>query len=497
MTNSLSASTGDPAGRIFFRWIFPALLMGVFVVYATYRQQYIGATDYYGYYQQGELLKTGHVYLPTELPCDQFPAIVPLGYVPTGAHAVPFYTPGFPLLLAAASYVNLTFFVPPLIGLISCLLIFLLIRDFTDRWIAAVFTLAWAFLPIVVFGSTTLMSDLVAATALMGAYFAYRRGQLLLSALVLGYSFSVRPTDVLFLVVFAVLLLRDRRLIRYGLYLLGPVLLYSLYNYKIYGSPLRTGYANFSTDLVSSVFPQHFVFYLAFTLVQFTPILAGLALWGLRPFNREKLFLVLWFAAFLVFYSFWLSGGDRWWWTRFLLPGYPALFLFAACGFSRLRGRWREKAVIPPWRDWRIVALFAAVALLPLWDIGFGKYHKDLWVRHKGSSYYTIVERVAAIVPPNSFVGSIEFTGSFHVYTHITGYVSMYDGASDVAREGLRQKRPVYLLVEPWNFKHAGVLQLQQQFTAEKIAEISEPTWGTLLLYRLTLPGPATPASKQ
>lgn len=485
------------ADRIFFRWVFPALLIGIFLVYGTFRQRYIGATDWYGYYQQAELLKTGSVYLPTALPPGEFPAIVPLGYMPIGVHAVPLYTPGFPLLLAAASFVKLTFFVPPLVGLASCLLIFFLIRDFTDRWTAAVFTLAWAFLPIVVFGSTTLMSDLVAATALMGAYFAYRRGQLLLSAWILGYGFSVRPTNVLFLAVLVVLLLRDRRLIRYGLYLLGPVLLYSLYNYKIYGSPFRTGYADFRTDLVAAVFPQHFGFYLWFTLAQFTPVLIGLALWGLRPFSREKLFLVLWFAALLVFYSFWLSGGDRWWWTRFLLPAYPALFVLAACGFSRLRERWHQTAINPPWRDRRIVVLFAAVALLPLWEIGFGWRQKDLWQLHKGHGYYDIVEHVAALVPADSYVGSVEFSGSFHVYTQITGFVSMMDSATNVAREGLRQKRPVYLLVEPWNLDLPAVHQLQRQFTAVKIAEISQEGWGKLPLYRLTLPAPAVlPASR-
>jgi hypothetical protein len=483
------------ADRIFFRWVFPALLVVVFLVYATFRQRYIGATDWYGYYQQGELLKTGRVFLPTELPVDQYPAIVPFGYVVMGSHAVPQYTPGFPLLLALGSFAGLTFFVTPLIGVLSCLLMFWLVRDLTDRRIAAVFTLAWAFFPIVVFGSTTLMSDLVAATAVMGAYLAYRRGQLLLSAWVLGFSFCVRPTNVLFLAVFLLPLARDRRLIRYGLYLLGPVLLYSFYNYTIYGSPLRTGYADIRTDLTREVFSQHFGFYLWYTLAQFTPVLIALALWGLRPFNREKLFHVLWFAVFLVFYSFWLSGGDRWWWTRFLLPGYPAIFLLAASGFARLRDRWHAPASAAHRPDWRVVLLFAAVAVLPVWQVHFGRSQQDLWERNKGHGYHDIVERVAALVPAHSLVGSVEFGGSFNIYTPLTGFVSVFDTTPALILEGFRQKREVYLLVEPWNLNHSNILGLLQRFPAEKIAEISEPGWGKLPLYRLRPPqSPAPPA---
>jgi hypothetical protein len=483
------------ADRVFFRWILPLLLVGVFVIYATFRQRHVGATDWYGYYQQAELLKTGRVFLPTALPCDQFPAIVPFGYVLMGTHAVPQYTPGFPLLLALGSYAGLTFFVTPIIGLISCLLMFFLVRDLTDRWTAAVFTLAWAFLPIVVFGSTTLMSDLVAATAVMGAYLAYRRGQLLLSAWVLGFSFCVRPTNVFFLAVFLLPLARDRRLIRYGLYLLGPVLLYSLYNYAIYGSPLRTGYADIRTDLTPAVFNQHFGFYLWYTLAQCTPVIIGLALWGLRPFNREKLFFVLWFAVFLLFYCFWLSGGDRWWWTRFLLPGYPAIFLLAACGFARLRDRWRESTSTPAWRDWRVIVLFAAVAVLPAWQIHFGAKQKDLWERNKGHGYHDIVEQVAALAPAGSFVGSVEFGGSFNIYTSLTGFVSVFDTTPSLIREVLRQQREVYLLVEPWNVNHPNILDLQSRFHAEKIAEIPAAGWGKLPLYRLTpLTATAVPA---
>jgi len=248
--------------------------------------------------------------------------------------------------------------------------------------------------------------------------------------------FVVRPTNGLFLLVFAIPLLRDGRLIRYGLYLLGPGLLYGLYNHAVYGSPWRTGYADIRTDLVSEVFSQHFGFYLWQTLAQCTPLLVALALWGLRPWSWEKLFYALWFAAFLFFYSFWRSGGDRWWWSRFLLPGFPAIFLLAALGLQRVREQWCASA---PWRDRRVVALFAAIALVPVWQVYFGWSQHDLWKRNKGHDYYEITQRIEAVVPPHSMVGSVEFTGAFRIYTGLTGYISVFDSTPDLIIEGLQQ----------------------------------------------------------
>src|SRR5882724_9611119 len=480
------------AERIFFRWVFPALLAGIFVVYAIFRQQYVGATDWYGYYQQGELLKTGQVYLPTELPAADYTPLVPFGYIVEDGRTIPQYPPGYPLLLAAASFLGLTFFVTPFVGLVSCILMFRLVRDLTDRRIAAVFTLAWAFLPVVVFGSTSVMSDLVAATALLGAYDTYRRGRLFASACILGFGLSVRPTNALFLVGFALPLLRDRRLIRYGLYLILPGILYGIYNYRIYGSPWRTGYNDISYDLLRAVFPQHFGFYLWQTLAQCTPLIVALALWGLKPWTREKLFYLLWFASFLVFYSFWKPGGDRWWWSRFLLPGYPPVFFLAASGFQRVRDGLVPRATVPAWRNGRVIALFALIALLPAWEIYFGWNQHDLWKRNRVRDYYEVTQNVAALVPARSLIGSVEFTGAFRVYTRLTGYVSVFDTTPELIMEGFRQHRDVYLLVESWNQTHVAIRALLARFPSEKIRDI--PPWKDLTLYKLhPPPAPGSP----
>ena len=49
-------------------------------------------------------------------------------------------------------------------------------------------------------------------------------------------------TNVLYLLVFGLILLRDRKLIRYGLCMILPGAIYGLYNTELFGAPWRTGY---------------------------------------------------------------------------------------------------------------------------------------------------------------------------------------------------------------------------------------------------------------
>ena len=126
-----------------------ALLAGSFTAYAVCAQRYIGAVDWYGYYQEGMLFKAGRTTLPTELPAAEFPSIVPLGFsVNAQGAVVAQYPPGFPVLLALGGFLGLECYVAPLIGAASCLLLFLLIADLTgDRATALLYAFAVGLLP--------------------------------------------------------------------------------------------------------------------------------------------------------------------------------------------------------------------------------------------------------------------------------------------------------------------------------------------------------------
>jgi hypothetical protein len=472
--------------------LFLGIMLGlIFIVYGTYRQKYVGASDWYGYYQEARLLQTGRITLPTELPVAEYPAVVPFGFYAAGNQAVPQYPPGYPVLLALAGFLHLEFFVTPLAGLLSCLFIFLLIRDLTEPWTAAVFTVLWGFFPIVVFSSTTLMSDIVAALGLIASYYYYRRQRLFVSALWVGLSLAVRPTNALYLLVFAYPLLRDRHLMRYGVYLLVPGVLYATYNHVVFGAPWRTGYSDISHDLTSAVFSDHLAFYLRETVRQLSLPLTAFCLIGLliKP-TREKLFYLAWFLAFLLFYCFWQSGGDRWWWTRFLLPGYAPLFLLAALGFAQLR-RWLVARL--PWPALRVPAgalLLTTLTLLPFRSIAFGLFEQDVWVKHKGVDYRDTVRHVAVLAPAHSYVGSIEFTGALRLYSELQPFVSTHPNAPRVIERVLKDGRQAFLLIEPWNRADPAIRDLLARFTATRLPDI--PIWGGLELYRLE---PAPPGA--
>jgi hypothetical protein len=473
---------------LLFRFCGAMLLAGALIAYLAYRQRYIGACDWFGYFELGRLLRQGKVFLESPLSIQTYPSLVPLGFVADGAHAVPQYPPGYPLLLAIAGWFGGALIVTPLIGVVSIVLIFQAAREYAERWIALAVAAMWAFFPIVVFGSTTVMSDLVAAVPVLAAYTLYRRGWLRSSALLLGCSLWVRPTNALYAIVFAGLLLRDRQLLRYVLWTLPTVAPYAAYNQFLYGAAWRTGYGSIAYDLTSTVFWPHLGFYLRHTAIYLGPLVPFVVL-GLRRGRRSEIaFLVAWASAFVLFFSFWRSGGDVWWWTRFLLPGTAPLFLLASNGLQQsadwLR-RWRDT---PAMRRTAIAALATMVGSTILYQISLGLSTHDLWTRNKGRAYHDVVCTTDALVPAGAFVGSVEFAGAFLVYGRSTPFLSCHGNAATLVDDLLARDQPVFLIVEPWNREHPTIKPLLTTHSSELVHEMQ--LWGGVKFYRL---GPRRP----
>lgn len=467
------------------------VLVTAFAVFASHRQRFIGGADLYGYHQQGACIRDGRLTLPLEPAVAAFSAAVPFGYIPTEAGALPQYPPGFPLLLAIAGLVGGESLVTPLLGALSGLLVFLILRRSVAPWTAAVFGLLWTYFPIVAYSSTILMSDVVSATALMAVWWLYLRGNLALSALVLGFSFSVRPTNVLFLLALALPLWRDRKLIRYACWLALPCALYGGYNHLLFGAPWRTGYGGVGAEFRADIFTSHLGFYSYQTVRQLGWPVAALALAGLCTRHRDRWFHALWFVPFFILYCFWLSGGDRWWWTRFLLPAYAPLFFLAAPAFERLQAWLLPRAFRPAWRPAAQVALLGLLSLSAWYYVRLARSEQDVWVRPKGFDYLYTVRRVAQIAPPGSYVGSIEFAGSVRLYTDLHSFVTHYEDSVQLADTVLRSGRSVFLIVEPWRQRDEIILKLLKSFPHERLPDI--PVWSGLPVYRLSLP--AAPAS--
>jgi hypothetical protein len=279
-------------------------------------------------------------------------------------------------------------------------------------------------------------------------------------------------------------LLRDRQLIRYGLWLALPCGLYAVYNTIVFGLPWRTGYSGVLW-FATAGFAKQLRFYAVQTFAQLGPVVLGSALFALRRPSLEKIVLLGWFALLALAYSFWVSGNDRWWWTRYLLPGYPALFFLGAQGFGEARVLLRERWPQVGWARWGSRALSFALALTPVYYVHFGLEQNDVYVRNKGRGYYELTEEVAARVPPGSYVGSTEFAGAFRLYhPDLTPFVSVHPDAVHLVEHALREGHEAYLVVEPPNRDNPTIRRLLKRYDAQKIAELPI-IWAQLPVYRL------------
>ncbi len=464
--------------------VFACLFL--FLLYGSFRQRFVWGVDSFGYFQQGKLYSEGRLYLP--LPQDPAgqPALVPLGFSqdPAG-RIIPNYPPGFPLLLALGHWLRAPTWVPPLVGVLSCLILFALLRERVGREAALLFTAAWAFMPLTVYGSTMLMSDLAAATVLLGAWLAFRRGRSALAAWLFALCFAVRPTNVLFLLPFLLVLRPDRATGRLVLHLLLPCALYGFYNLFLYGAPWRTGYGNIFSSMSAAVFPSHLAFFATGTLAILSPVVVGLALIGLFPWNREKTFLLLWPVVFMLFYSFWAGGGiDRWWWARFILPGYAALFILAADGYQST-ARWLSGPGATRWSRTGALVLALLTLSLPAYYIKYGYIQGDLWLHDKGVASRQLVREVAAFAPKGSLVGSIEHTSSFLLYTDLVPFVANHPQAPDLVARALAEGRRVFLVPEPWSASDPANLAFSRRFAVREVARCHSP-WNLLPVYELS-----------
>ncbi len=469
-----------------FRLSFFVLLAAAFCVYAYNRRRFIGACDWYGYFQLGRLFGEGRVFLDVPFSSETYPSLVPLGFYAEGARIIPQYPPGYPLLLGIASWFGAELFVTPVAGVVSIALIYRAAREFAERWIALAVAAVWAFIPIVVYGGTEVMSDLVAVIPVLGSYLLYRKGRLRTSALVLGMAFWVRPTNALYALVFAGVLLRDRNLLRYVLWTLPTAAVYAVYNAALYGAPWITGYGSFAHDLATRVFWPFLSYYLWHTFLQFAPFTPFILVGLIRGRRSENLFLAAWAAAYLLFYCFWISGGNAWWWTRFLLPGYPALLLLAAQGLQQTADwlrRWRDTAAV---RRASVAALvlFTAGAIVFAIELGQSRTYRGLWSASKGRDYYQLVRATDELAPAGAYVGSVELCGSFRIYSQNQPFLSSHSNAPDLVRDLLARHVPVLLIVESWNQNHPMIRALIERHQTELLREID--LWDGVRIYRLT-----------
>lgn len=464
------------------------VLPTLFLIYSNIGQKYVGACDWYGYYQESVLIRSGQVNMPTAIPASKYPSIAPLSYFEKNGKVLPQYTPGFPILLAIGGLFGLEFYVNPLIGILSIIVLYLTIKFFTgNRWIAGFFGLLWGLSPVVVSGSTYLMSDLSSALFILLGFYLFKTKKTALSGIALAFSCAIRPINALFCLLMLILLFKEehawKERLRFLISFAIPAALYGIYNWYVYGAPWKTGYVSIFFDLSTSIFTEHLGYYCRETILQFSPIPVLLAF--IAIFKREKnwMFLSTWFLVFFIFYCFWVPGGGNvWWWIRFILAGIPALLILAALGLNYLvniiqtRPRMLKTAVSIP--------LAIILMLLPVYYVHRGTGYSELWTKGKAQFFYDISKKVSTLVPAGHLVGALEFSGVLRLYGNIESFCTIHMNSLVLISDQLKEKKTVYLLVEPWTKDSVVVKKIFENFTLEITAKLD--TFENFFLYKVT-----------
>ena len=478
--------------------------------------------DQYGYVSQADLWLDGNLHVPqpwaehVPWPSKRW-SFAPLGYRPVEEEDrwenVPTYSPGLPLLMAAAKFVGgqeALFAIVPLFGGLMVLATWGLGRRLASSRAGLVAAWLVATSPAFLLHLVVPMSDVATAGAWTIALYFLIGGGIPATAgagIAAGVALMIRPN--LFLVAAVMGLYAVLRQVpsgagwryrivsglAFGLPLLASGLAIAAIYQSLYGSPFVSGYGRFSDQFAwANLLPNIRNYFSWFVDTQTVIGLVGLAV-ALIPLRRvwpgvadrrapvmlAALLVVTWvqYFAYLVF--------DNFRYLRFLLPTWPFVMLgvgVVAVGLTR-RGRpsltlataalvlgvgitcWRQAAQEGAFRAWQSDRRFVAVARL-----------------------------VRDVTPPNSAVLAMIHSGSLRYYggRMTIRYDILDQGWLDRGVEWLTARGvPVYALLEDWEIEPFAT-----RFSGERLAQrIGRPPTleyrsnETIRLYDLSAPDPA------
>lgn len=440
--NDPLASVGARLGSLTRAQLLAIAMLGLLGIYtavlAKQASHAVGGSDSSGYARMARSLLEGRVKLPIEelekfgVPADYAPIFTPLAYTSyrngdaLSNLMTPFYPIGFPLHLAAGAaifgWLRGPFWVCPLLGALSLLLLYLTARQLgLSRTFAYAGVLLLAVNPTFIFMASQPMSDVAAlfwASVLVWAGLRSRQkdGWALLAGVAFGAAFLVRPTNILLLAPLAFCLrLKPKTLLFFALGGLPMAAIFLGYNYAAYGHPLQTGYGsiNLQESITAVGFAARFKDYAYWLVMTLSPvlILGWLAVAVNRRVEwRDRTLLILWFAAFLIFYGCYSIYG-AWWYTRFLLPAYPALILGALLTardiFARLE-------------DHRLLLRIAGAASLAV-ALGFACYQNRAQgvfnLRQEQTVHPDSCRWADARLPAQSVIVASQMSGALKFYT--------------------------------------------------------------------------------
>ncbi|MCI0337146.1 MAG: glycosyltransferase family 39 protein, partial [Acidobacteria bacterium] len=337
------------------RWLGIAAVFGLLIygyVLVSHASYSVGGSDSSGYVRAARSIVKGRVTEPVValdqfgLPDNYVRIFVPIAYdpAPKARTMAPFYPVGLPLHMAVGVLIcgwkYGPYLVNPLAALVSLILIYLVGLELgLSRGFSIAGALMLAGSPTFLYLAQQPMSDVLATCWSLAAIWASLRSRQredwsLLAGASFGVAFLVRPASVLLLIpIMLCLRLTPGVLLRFCLGGLPLAAIFFAYNTATYGHPLKAGYVaiGMTDELTVTDFTvrfKHYVYWLAMTMSPL-PLLGWLGVSVCRKVSwRIRLILLTWFGAFLIFFSCY-PHYDAWWYTRFLLPGLPAMIIGA------------------------------------------------------------------------------------------------------------------------------------------------------------------------
>ena len=427
--------TADTWSRVVARLnhhlVAAALALTALGVGQAYSTTVANASDAYGYVSQADLWLSGTLRVPQ--PWASAPpwpgaawTFVPLGYrlAPDegSPDLVPVYSPGLPMLMAAAKAVGGQpglFLVVPIAGAVFVLATWGIGRRLGMSGaglVAAWFVLAS---PAVLYMLALPMTDVpVAACWATVFYFSLGRtsGAAAAAGVAAALAMLIRPNLVWLAAIPALWIARPLRRAAWFCAPVAVAIVVTGFLFdRLYGSPLQSGYGDLGHFFGWANVPTNLAQYSVWLFETQTPLafagLAALALpigaiWPGVPDRRVVWMMGAFVAGLFAFYCFYLPF-DAWWFLRFLLPAWPFMMLGLAAILLALARRYGPAGVVVI--TWLVVVLGAYT-----FDVGRARGAFDLW--HADRAYVAAAREVQSLTPDNSVVFSDLHSGSLRYY---------------------------------------------------------------------------------
>jgi hypothetical protein len=460
-------------GQWTLRWLAKASLaavLGAMAVEVFLAMRYgsfaAAGSDSYGYVSQAQLWLSGTLRLEqpwvAELPwANREWMFAPLGYRPASPDGtiVPTYPAGLPIVMAlflAVSGQNGPFFVVPVFGAITLGLTYLLGKEATgSRGVGALATLLLLASPVFLSHILVPMSDVPAATGWALVCLLVLRQHSMAAGWAAGLTLLIRPN--LFLLALLPVLAwhtSQEKLLRYGQGIAPALIAIMALNTYLYDGPLTFGYGAIFESYALSSLPANAINYLRWLfetqtpliLLAVVPFLVGGILRDDTSFSPRACLGVL-IALTCLSYLFY-AVFNHWFYLRFLLPAYPALFVLMAAAIFWLCRKLPMEARAP-------VAMLVCLAMM-LYGIKVGRDAGVFGVAQYEQRHVRAAAEVATRTPENAVVLSVQHSGSVRYYARrITlRYDWLPADELDAAIRDLTAKgyRP-YLVVDDWEQK--------------------------------------------